>query len=298
VCEANFESQYVCAWGTACGDDVGIQYRDLYCSGNSAQCSGNVGSWKSASTHASCDSAHACTNGLSTCQPCSSCKDNDGDGYYGNSGCGTSVDCDDADEWKYPGAKEYWDIRDNDCDGKSDEDGLKTFTRFRAMWSSTDWEHRYVANGSPWPSGFSEEAYQMKLYPTDACTNATYAFPGCSTSNGGKTLLLWGALGLEALSECVKLTSCGSPHLTLYLPEGSVEYTGYASDACYTCKRIGYFLTAASAANFKPSAVQFYRHRSEFSASGKNDNKWSWDPTDGQNDGYNVHEPYWFVPGK
>ncbi len=40
--------------------------------------------------------------------------DLDGDGY------GPGVDCDDGDPTVHPGALEYWDLKDNDCDGAVD----------------------------------------------------------------------------------------------------------------------------------------------------------------------------------
>lgn len=53
------------------------------------------------------------------------CTDSDNDGYYAQSGCGTSVDCDDNDQEVYPGNEESsegscYDGKDNDCDGDTD----------------------------------------------------------------------------------------------------------------------------------------------------------------------------------
>jgi len=46
------------------------------------------------------------------------CTDGDGDGYYSEPGCGTSVDCNDQDEGSYPGAPEIkHDGIDQDCNG-------------------------------------------------------------------------------------------------------------------------------------------------------------------------------------
>jgi MYXO-CTERM domain-containing protein len=48
------------------------------------------------------------------------CGDNDFDGYNDDS-CG-GTDCDDGDYYVNPGASEYCDLLDNDCDGYTDED--------------------------------------------------------------------------------------------------------------------------------------------------------------------------------
>jgi len=54
------------------------------------------------------------------CNP-QACTDADGDGYFAESGCGTSVDCDDNDPNVNPGAIEICDDGiDNDCDGMID----------------------------------------------------------------------------------------------------------------------------------------------------------------------------------
>ncbi len=46
------------------------------------------------------------------------CKDRDGDGYFFQSACGTSVDCNDANPSIYPGAPEICqDGIDQNCDG-------------------------------------------------------------------------------------------------------------------------------------------------------------------------------------
>ena len=50
------------------------------------------------------------------------CTDADGDGFFYESGCGTALDCNDADSGTYPGATETCDGYDNDCDGLTDND--------------------------------------------------------------------------------------------------------------------------------------------------------------------------------
>ena len=49
------------------------------------------------------------------------CTDQDGDGYFKETGCSTAVDCNDYDSFTYPGAPEICDGQDNNCDGNVDE---------------------------------------------------------------------------------------------------------------------------------------------------------------------------------
>ncbi len=50
------------------------------------------------------------------------CTDDDGDGYFVQFGCGTNVDCNDADAAIHPGVAEVcWDSVDNNCNGQIDE---------------------------------------------------------------------------------------------------------------------------------------------------------------------------------
>ena len=54
VCGSDADWEYGCPWGTDCGDDVGVRYRDRYCSGTSSDCNGALGSWKGWETGESC----------------------------------------------------------------------------------------------------------------------------------------------------------------------------------------------------------------------------------------------------
>lgn len=49
------------------------------------------------------------------------CTDGDRDAYYYQEGCGTLLDCNDANDAVYPGASEVCDEHDNNCDGTVDE---------------------------------------------------------------------------------------------------------------------------------------------------------------------------------
>jgi hypothetical protein len=51
---------------------------------------------------------------------CAICTDSDLDGFYAQSGCGTTIDCDDTNATVYPGATDVIDGLDNDCDGTVD----------------------------------------------------------------------------------------------------------------------------------------------------------------------------------
>ena len=48
------------------------------------------------------------------------CTDADGDGFFVESGCGTPLDCNDGASGTFPGAPEFCDGLDNDCDQQVD----------------------------------------------------------------------------------------------------------------------------------------------------------------------------------
>ena len=72
VCKTNASSQYVCI-GTGCGNKVGVQYRDQYCSGGSSSCTGAYGSWKSAQAVKTCSSKEKCVSGSNSCTTSTGC---------------------------------------------------------------------------------------------------------------------------------------------------------------------------------------------------------------------------------
>ncbi len=80
ICQINAQYEYGCPWGTACGDDVGIHYRDRYCSGTSEACDGSYSPWKSWLTEDNCSSTEFCTPGDPTCNGgCVTCECSGGD---------------------------------------------------------------------------------------------------------------------------------------------------------------------------------------------------------------------------
>ncbi len=92
-----------------------------------------------------CDSATDCSD--SNCMgigSCPSCTDGDGDTYYLQAGCGTPVDCNDANPAINPGVAENTagrcaDALDNDCDGQTDcADGTCA-----SFWTNADGDAYY-----------------------------------------------------------------------------------------------------------------------------------------------------------
>ena len=242
--------------------------------------------------------------GASGCNPLYWDGDSDGYGADGASSkclCAASGsykatnkgDCDDGDFYKHPGAKEVWDIRDNDCDGVADEDGLTKLNRYYRDWTTHDYEHRFATSA---PSSFMSDGHWMKVYPLNVCTNAQYKpFDTCTVKSNGDEVIMWGG-SLDRLGECKGITPAGA-HLTLYLLTIGGEYSDYSGFPSYTCKPIGYVLGGNTHGNMANS-VHFYRHASDFSAEGASDNMWSSDPTEGQTNvpKYGTHISAFWVP--
>jgi surface antigen len=250
-------------------------------------CSGSACTHPNAANGTVCGSGLECSAG--TCQ--NACIDNDKDGFFSN--C-APFDCSghDNDKYIYPNAPEVWDVRDNDCDGTSDELGRVRYDRYFRAWSGSDWEHRF-AQASP-GSGWTSDSHFIELYPTNVCSGQYAPLDGCFVKSGGTIVEMWGGFVLVALSRCTG-TLAGGAHLSLLLSEDGGEYTDYAGLAGFTCTRLGF--TPGPAAGVSASGTtRLYRHRSGFSASAKSDNMWSTNPTEGAPD-YDVHEPSHYVLG-
>jgi len=67
VCINDEDSEYNCPWGIGLGDDVGVRYRDLTCSGSSPACDGSYAPWESWQNEDDCSAVEICTPGQMTC---------------------------------------------------------------------------------------------------------------------------------------------------------------------------------------------------------------------------------------
>lgn len=78
-----------------------------------------------------------------------SCSDSDGDGFFGQAGCGTAVDCNDNNALVRPGATETCnDGADNDCNGKADcADGSCTGTAYCPVCVDKDGDGFFAVGG-------------------------------------------------------------------------------------------------------------------------------------------------------
>ncbi|MCB9735002.1 MAG: CHAP domain-containing protein [Deltaproteobacteria bacterium] len=239
------------------------------------------------------------------CQPRT---DADGDEFYADA---QPLDCPghDDDYYIHPGAPELWDVRDNDCDGRSDDQGLVRYTRYKRVWASDDWEHRYSATPLPAPWE-AEPERRIELYPVDMCSGYPQSpQDGCCPSWAGDVILdLWtenipceerdqsSPLGftLVALSQCSGVFASGK-HVSLLLVEDGGEYGDYRQLATFECRRLGYVLGPAARASM-PSSVQIYRLRSPSGAGGVADDLWTADPSAEDRTLYDRTDPVFTVP--
>ena len=286
-----------CGWtnqgACTCGCSGG-NCKPTVCSPNSKRCNGNVVE--------QCQSNGCGWQTLKTCSSCGcssgQCKtryyldsDSDGDGKQYSSGqcltapsgsykATTNTDCNDNDSTVYYGAKEVWDVQDNNCNGQTDESGLQTWYRYHYQWTSLDWEHRF-ASSSP-SSGWTKESGWVKIYPTSIC-GSSYSSSKCSLTNkpvSGKpylypTVQVRPGVTLDALGECIVRWNGGS-HATLYLLMRQGEYWDYKypSNATTICKQFGWVLDGQSQALFSGSKPIFRLH-SGFTPTGRGDLMWS-----------------------
>lgn len=313
------------AWGSCtegmCSSPCSGKRNGLYCGHTLA---GYVGISTDLVTCASnnVSDKRPCSDGCQVNQPAADdvCKpmacttyysDADGDNYgdrslpgrcqSGPSGSYTAlvnIDCNDADRDIHPGHTEWWDLKDNDCNGQTDEAGLVGYDRWHKEWSATDWEHRFAlaVPGIGWskePSGRS-----VRLYPTDVCSG-TYRSPSCVLLGGGAYAEVRSGVRLPALGECGGQYAGGS-HITLYLLEDSTEYRDYSLKAGFSCRRFGYVLPS-SALPMIPGAKGFHRLRSTFVPPGRSDNLWSSEKSEAGHTDYSTayaeDTNHWVAPG-
>lgn len=209
-------------------------------------------------------------------------------------------DCNDADRDIYPGHIEWWDVKDNDCDGKIDEDGLNRYNRWHKEWTATDLEHRFAVS-SP-GAGFSNESPRsLQLYPPDVCTGS-YKSPTCNLISGGAYAEVRSGMQLASLGECSgQFTMAPFAHVTLYVLEDSGEYRNYLTGVVpgFNCRRFGYVLWGSSIGTFSGRKA-FNRLRSVFTTGGRYDNMWSTDTTEAGHTDYNTmypeDRPHWYAP--
>jgi len=89
VCDYDHSVDYGCPWGTACGADVGVRYKERHCSGYSSSCNGEISGWGGWSVADYCGSMERCSNNDATCNYDSSCAtDGCTCGEWQNVGCG------------------------------------------------------------------------------------------------------------------------------------------------------------------------------------------------------------------
>jgi hypothetical protein len=260
------------AWGNCIGQ-VGPAAES--CNGSDDDCDGQTDEG-----NAICGEGLLCQAGRCV----DACPDGDGDGHDDRA-CGGD-DCDDADRYKYPGAREVLDIRDNDCDGHADDVGLVRYQRYYRPWTPTDWEHRFARN---LPAGFEADGHWVDLYPTNICQDAAVRPTDgtCVSQNGGAVIVLTHGT-LQGLMGCTGLL--GNYHVSLYLIEGGGEHLDQQN--VLQCSRIGYVYGGNTHVNVAGGTVQLYRHRSAFSPAGRGDNMWSIDRLEGD-PLYDVHEAHW-----
>jgi len=94
-------------------------------------------------------------------EDCQTCTDGDSDGYYAQAGCGTEVDCNDANSLINPGATEVCDGGiDNDCDFYADDLDLEGAEGKQLFYGDFDSDGygttAYTAESCSLPEGYAE----------------------------------------------------------------------------------------------------------------------------------------------
>lgn len=118
LCNDNYQTEYGCPWGTSAGYDVGIRYRDQYCSGTSESCTGSS-YWESWTAYDNCDLCEYCTVGDPSCNIY--CLGTDT-----SCGCSSCTNCDNSDGWYDTGSTQW--ILSYECTEKEQkEQGYRNY---------------------------------------------------------------------------------------------------------------------------------------------------------------------------
>ncbi len=105
--------------------------------------------------------AEACGDGIdNNCngqvdEQCTTCTDNDADGYFAQFGCSTPVDCNDGNAVINPLAEEVCDSIDNNCDGQVDEGTTGSLTWYLDDDGDTFGDLSTTINSCSQPPGYT-----------------------------------------------------------------------------------------------------------------------------------------------
>jgi hypothetical protein len=106
----------------------------------------------------------ACDDGLdNNCngqvdEQCTTCTDNDADGYFAQSGCDTEVDCNDSNAGINPLAEEVCDSIDNNCDSQVDEGTTGSLTWYLDVDGDSFGDPTITLNSCVQPQGYTLNA--------------------------------------------------------------------------------------------------------------------------------------------
>ena len=228
-----------------------------------------------------------------------------------------NTDCNDNDKNMHPAVTDLWDVIDNNCNNKVDEQGLSVWHRWHRAWSAIDWEHRF-ASTSP-GAGWIKEAGWLKIYPKTVCANSTYSSKTCyvasrSLYHQNKNHIYGEAIvrnnvKLDALGACTGRLGAGGSggHTTFYLLMKASEYWDYKHNynnkGKFNCAHVG-FVMSSVVAGLAPGSKGFYRLQSCYGSlpgpgcARKDDELWSTQKSISTHPTYKPYFTYihWYAP--